>query len=192
MSAPDYAEPIVGWRIWHVAERDGALRLLSPLYRTSWDPRGEFHAGCRRGLEAGLSLSGSKRRRHAAPHPSCGCGVYGSRTPAAAAAYLAKFFKSGDDVLHRVIGTVSLWGTVVECERGWRASHAYPNRVYVPVPTRRRRVLARALRTPALPPEQIAHALSPYGVPVELVECSTLDDLAEVLETLPPLLAEVA
>ena len=24
-----------------------------------------------------------------------------------------------------------LWGTVVECKLGWRASHAYPERIYV-------------------------------------------------------------
>jgi hypothetical protein len=33
----------------------------------------------------------------------------------------------------RVLGLVSLWGTVVECERGYRASHAYPLHLYVPI-----------------------------------------------------------
>jgi N-formylglutamate amidohydrolase len=31
------------------------------------------------------------------------------------------------------MGTVSLWGTVIEGELGYRASHAYPHRLYVPV-----------------------------------------------------------
>jgi hypothetical protein len=30
-----------------------------------------------------------------------------------------------------VIGRVSLWGLVVECERGWRAQLAYPERLFV-------------------------------------------------------------
>lgn len=173
MNAPDYAEPIVGWRLWHVAERGGALRLRSPLYRTPWPPHMELVAVCRRGPEAG---------RHSSPDPVCGCGVYGSRTVTDAAAYLTKFFKSRDDVLHRVIGTVSLWGTVVECARGWRASHAYPRRIYVPVPSRRARlILVGGLRGPALPPAEIADALAEYGVAVELVECSSLSELAETL-----------
>lgn len=168
MSAPDYAEAIVGWRLWHVAERGGALRLRSPLYRTPWPPRMELVAVCRGG-------------RHPSPDPVCGCGVYGSRTATDAAAYLTKFFKSRDDVLHRVIGTVSLWGTVVECERGWRASRAYPRRIYVPAPSRARLIAIGGLRRPALPPAEIADALAEYGVPVELVECSSLSELADTL-----------
>jgi hypothetical protein len=31
----------------------------------------------------------------------------------------------------RVLGTVALWGRVVELEHGWRASHAYPLRLFV-------------------------------------------------------------
>lgn len=182
MNTPDYAEPIVGWRLWHVAERGGALRLRSPLYRTPWLPRTELVAVCRRGLEAGLSLYPPKRSRHPSPDPVCRCGVYGSRTVTDAAAYLTKLFKSPDDVLHRVIGTVSLWGTVVECDRGWRASHAYPRQIYVPVPSKRSRLFTvGGLRRPALPPAEIADALAEYGVTVELVECSSLGELAETL-----------
>ena len=183
MGAPDYCEPIVGWRVWHVVGRDGGLCLLSPLYRTAWLPRQELVAACRRGMESGLSLYWPGRRRHAAPHPTCGCGIYAGRTPADATAYITRFFKQREDVLHRVIGTVSLWGVVVEGERGWRASHAYPQRIFVPVPTRRRRLsLLSDLRRPALPPEEIALALADYGVLVELVGCTTARDVAESLE----------
>ena len=183
MGAPDYFEPIVGWRLWHVAERQGALRLLSPLHRTTWAPRRELVAACRRGMESSLSLYWPGKRRHAPPDPGCGCGIYGSRTPAEAAAYMTGCFKQHEDVLHRVIGTVSLWGVVVECERGWRASHAYPQRIFVPVLTRRLRLsLLGDLRRPALPPEEIALALADYGMPVELVDCTTARDVAETLE----------
>lgn len=182
MHAPDYAEPIVGWRLWHVAERDGALRLRSPLYRTPWPPQTELVASCRRGLEAGLSLYLPRRSRHPSPDPVCSCGVHGGRTATDAAAYLTKLFKPRDDVLHRVIGTVSLWGTVVECERGWRASHAYPRQIYVPVPSKRNRLFPVGdLRRPARPPAEIADALAEYGVTVELVECASLSELADTL-----------
>ena len=180
-TAPDYIEPVVGWRLWHLAERDGALRLVSPLYRTAWLPRRELVAACRRGMESGLSLYWPGRRRHAPPDPRCGCGIYAGRTPAEATAYMTRFFKQRDDVLHRVIGTVSLWGVVVECERGWRASRAYPRNIYVPV-TRRRRLSFVGLKPPALPAEEIAFALADYGVPIELVDCATLGDLAETLD----------
>jgi hypothetical protein len=50
---------------------------------------------------------------------------------------------------------------VVECEQGWRASLAYPERLYVPV-------------LDATGPEsraaQVALDLTAYGVPVELLE----------------------
>lgn len=180
MNAPDYAEPIVGWRLWHVAEREGALRLVSPLYRTPWPPRGELRADCRRGLEPGVALYPPRRRSHSSPDPLCGCGVYGSRSPGDAAAYMTRFFKSREDVVHRVLGTVSLWGEVVECETGWRAARAYPRRIFVPLP-RGRLVSLRGLRRPALSAEAIALALADYGVPIELVECGSLDELAEIV-----------
>lgn len=182
MQAPDYVEPIVGWRLWHVVERQGALRLCSPLYRTVWAPRREMVAACRRGVESrALSISPGAPR-HSPPYGRCSCGIYASQTPGQAAAYLSRLFRQREDVLHRVIGHVSLWGTVVECERGWRASHAYPRQIYVPVPGKRRRLsTVGGLRRPALPPAEIADALAEYEVTVELVECSSLSELAETL-----------
>ncbi len=178
MRAPDYVAPLEGWRLWHVAERDGALRLVSPLYRTVWPVRREFVASCRRGLEPGVSLY-RPRTRHAAPSPGCGCGIYGSCEPARATAYMSRFFKHREDVVHRVIGTVSLWGEVVECESGWRASRAYPRRIFVPL-ARGRRLSLRGLRHPALPAVEIALELADYDVPVDLVECASVEELAEI------------
>lgn len=178
MCAPDYVAPLEGWRLWHVVERDGELRLVSPLYRIQWPARRELVAACRRGLEPGLSLH-PPRTRHAAPSPGCGCGIYGSCGPVQAAAYMSRFFKQREDVVHRVIGTVSLWGDVVECDSGWRASYAYPRRLYVPLPQGRRFAL-RGLRRPAIPAVEIALELADYGVPVDLVECASIDELAEI------------
>ena len=100
---PDYVAPLEGWRIWHIVERDGALHLVSPLYRTAWPARQAFAAACRRGLEQGVSLY-PPRTRHSAPTWGCGCGIYGSFGPAHAVAYMSRFFKHREDVIHRVIG----------------------------------------------------------------------------------------
>jgi hypothetical protein len=53
-----------------------------------------------------------------------------------------------------------LWGEVVECERGFRASHAYPLRLYLPVDCT------------AEDRDDVAHALGSYGVPVELLSAA--------------------
>lgn len=179
MRAPDYVAPLEGWRLWHVVERYGELRLVSPLYRIQWPARRELVAACRRGLEPGLSLY-PPRTRHAAPSPGCGCGIYGSCGPVQAAAYMSRFFKQREDVVHRVIGTVSLWGEVVECDSGWRSSFAYPTHIYVPVPARCGRLKPGRMKPPRLPAEEIAFGLADYGLPVELVECASIDDLAEI------------
>lgn len=70
-----------------------------------------------------------------------------------------------------VVGVVALWGTVVTCERGFRASHAYPSELWVPWPERRG----------GFDREDVALQLTDYGVPVRL-----LDGLAhEAAELLP-------
>ena len=70
---------------------------------------------------------------------------------------------------------------MVECERGWRASYAYPREIFVPVPVRRSRLIPiRGLRRPARRPEKVAEAPVNYGVPFYLVECASIDELAEI------------
>jgi hypothetical protein len=63
----------------------------------------------------------------------------------------------------RVLGQVALWGTVVECERGFRASRAYPVRIYVPADTG---------ATGSVDWEDVSFDLARYGVPVELLASS--------------------
>lgn len=192
MTAPDYVEPIVAWRVWHVVERDGALRLRSPLYQTMWPPRRELVAGCRPRTEFALSLLQAGRFGHVPPGGECGCGIYGGLTPRQATRYLLRFFKPRGDVVHRVLGTVALWGTVVQCERGWRSSFGYPVHIYVPVPSRRGWFHLARIRPPLLPAEEIVLGLADYGVPVELVECSSHDELAEIIEGAGVGMAEAA
>jgi hypothetical protein len=66
------------------------------------------------------------------------------------------------------VGRVSLWGTVCECERGWRASHAYPAQLYVPIAG------IESVRAAC-----IVDDLRRYGVPVRALDVPTADALVD-------------
>ncbi|HEY2742094.1 MAG TPA: hypothetical protein VGI69_07945 [Gaiellaceae bacterium] len=160
---PDYAEPLCAWRLWEVEDVDSVPRLRS-LYRLSFWPVGApFEARCE---AQRLRLPG--RPRHAAPSETCSCGIYGAPFE------LIRKSLAVDDGLPPwppfVIGTVSLWGDVLECERGWRAALAYPSRLFVP------------LGSPGATDRAVG--LRDYGVPVDVLEARTiadaLDDVAEL------------
>jgi hypothetical protein len=102
-----------------------------------------------------------RKRRSARPVPDerCECGIYAAWLPQIDQ-YLTDAPTTAINVVGRVLGRVSLWGTVIECERGFRASHAYPQRVYVPVD---------ASLHPKRSWEELVAGLDAYGVPVELL-----------------------
>ena len=112
-------EPIAGWRIWNVSDDAEHPRLLPAGSGVdAWEPMQAVEARC--AVPSLLSRAGG---RHVAPALGCTCGIYASRSL---------------DVFERprpawpppcVVGTVSLWGTVIEHERGWRARFAYPVRL---------------------------------------------------------------
>jgi hypothetical protein len=155
---PDYAEPLCAWRLWEVEDLDATPRLRS-LYRFSFWPVGApLEARCE-AQRFRLPL----RPRHAAPTATCTCGIYGAPFELIRKK-LAIDHGLPPDCLF-VIGTVSLWGDVVECERGWRAAFAYPRHVFVPCG------FPRAA-------EQ-AEGLADYGVPVELVDTHTLSEVLD-------------
>jgi hypothetical protein len=157
--APDFIEPVVGWRAWLVSEVEGRPLLDGVVFHRIWRPGTPLVAEC---LHFRARLLRPWRRRepdHGAPGLVCKCGIYA----AAEAGEALRYARPGwlpepvrRPVLHRVIGRVALWGKVVECDQGWRASHAYPERLLVPA------------RDDSA--ERIADALAAYGVPVELVQ----------------------
>jgi hypothetical protein len=182
--APDYVAPTVGWRGWLVVEVEGSLRLCSPRYWTVWPPRAELVALCRLGERSYWPLR-VPVPAHAAPEQGCRCGIYAAPTATRAAASLTVLAGPREDIVQHVIGRVTLWGTVVECERGWRAERAYPASLAVPLlpQTSKRHILRRRQqRPPSRPAAEIAAALCEYGVPVELVACGTLGELGAAFE----------
>lgn len=150
----------MGWRTWLVVREGEGFRLRSVVYDALWLPRNELVATC---LHRAFSLPWRRRSAHVVPARGCGCGIYASGDAGEAASYLEGHSWADALSVHRVIGTVSLWGRLVECARGWRASHAYPKMIYVP-----------ATRSPywlrAVPAREVALALTDYGVPVELLD----------------------
>ena len=109
--APDFIEPIVGFRSWRVV--DGALRsVYLPVFWTS----AEMSATC---LHAQAPDATEPRpvpaAIHAAPDRGCTCGIYAYYEP-------DLNFPTVDH--QGVAGIVSLWGTIEVHEDGMRAEHA--------------------------------------------------------------------
>lgn len=111
-------EPLTGWRVWKLRiEPSGSLVLAPAVYGTEgWSPRSAAAAACR-------------RHRHDAPVERCRCGLHALREVRG----LRRLRWTGT-----VVGTVSLWGRVVEHARGYRSQYAYPQRLKL--------VCARCLR----------------------------------------------
>jgi hypothetical protein len=112
VSAPDYADPLIGWRVWCVVATADGLRLGSVIHDELWPIAMELVAQCR------------AEGRHEAPDEACTCGIHAAREPATVWSYLRGRDEPG--TVARVLGRVLLWGRVVEHEGGWRASHALP------------------------------------------------------------------
>jgi hypothetical protein len=112
-AVPDSIEPMRGWRAWALARSaDGRPELRPIIYAGERWPAGEpARAECPPHASSG----------HHAPEADCSCGLYAvdglDRLPAV----------TGRDVT--VIGSVSMWGTLIEHESGLRAQFAYPDRL---------------------------------------------------------------
>jgi hypothetical protein len=137
----------VGWRLWRVGIDDDLKLRLRSLYReTWWTPAERTTATC--------SLVG--RERHEPAEWDCICGIYAYKEPYRTRFKNDAFYRPSEATL--VVGTVKLWGHVIEAGRGYRAQHAYPDRLYVvaltgpvehPLVQEMADELARAYRTPA-------------------------------------------
>jgi len=99
-------QPIIGWRAW-IASTEPP-RLWSLARPATWAP-GEL-------VEA-----------HATPTSDPRAGIHAFRTCAEA---LGEFMGGWGDGL--VLGSVAMWGQVVEHERGFRAQYAYPQTLVLP------------------------------------------------------------
>jgi hypothetical protein len=154
--APDLAEAIEAWRAWRVVQRGTSYLLRSVLKPTIWPQHEPLAAECLHSEPWPRRVWRRPDGRHEAPHFRCDCGIY-----AADLARVDQYLTPSplEPTVGRVLGRVSLWGTVIECERGFRASFAYPRVIYIP---------GDAARTDRRL-DELAAALAEYGVPVEVL-----------------------
>lgn len=126
-----FAEPIVGWRVWRVLKiftlRSGEQYRLAAVGTNGvpklWEPRTAVRATC-----------SAFTSRHEAPWPRHECGLYALQTREDAVERLEHWIaaeQGGKHVSAWALGQVSLWGRVVECQRGWRGEYAYPYAITV-------------------------------------------------------------
>jgi hypothetical protein len=156
--APDYVSPIEGWRLWLATTDDAdAIRLTSVMQPIIWPVGEPVVATCR----PRRSLFRSRRAEHPdlpSPVASCRCGIYAIDDPSRLSGFVDTN-QGGRRYRNWIVGRASLWGTLIESDRGWRAALAYPTLLYVPVLGRKRRFTA-----------EICEALREYGVPVEFLD----------------------
>ncbi len=122
MSAPLYFDqtPVLGWRAWTLVETAEGPELRSVVYAHPWPARRPLRMEC----EPGGCLGA---RWPTQPH-SCGIHAFKVRVSAVAfpSMWEARRFPQFVAPEQYVVGQVSLWGRVVEHERGYRGELAYP------------------------------------------------------------------
>jgi hypothetical protein len=168
IEAPDFSEPFEAWRAWRVVEQNGVLQLLSMVQRTLWPVGEPLTAECLHG-RSWLRRRLSRGWDHEVPATRCQCGIYGA-TLERSGVYLNSTPKAG---VGRVFGRVSLWGVVIECQHGFRASTAYPALIYV---------TSDAHNYSEDGWSEIAFGLQRYRVPIEPLFCRARDAVAAVRE----------
>ena len=113
-------EPLVGWRCWYVLPHEALLR---PIFKRGlvWKPRQAQDALC-------------PEHAHEPPADDCKCGIWTVCHPMLLDEIgWTTAPPSGTPKLPGVlvVGEVALWGKIIQHERGWRASAAYPRHLYV-------------------------------------------------------------
>lgn len=110
---PDSVSLVTAWRAWGLGDANGEWRLKALGQDHSWEPKKRMEAVCAKGID-----------NHPAPHFSCECGIWA--------------FKSLDLLLEalsgytvKVFGNVSLWGRIIETDKGFRAQYAYPKELWL-------------------------------------------------------------
>ncbi|MGH8874777.1 MAG: hypothetical protein ACRDVM_05940, partial [Acidimicrobiia bacterium] len=110
-------EPFVGWRRWRVRpwQGDSGMVLTSAVLDFVWEGP-ELVAGCHSRLRrTRLGRADPTGVVHRSPDPDCACGIYTVKEPHQLGAVPPGLW---------VEGRLSMWGKVLEAQRGYRAEQA--------------------------------------------------------------------
>lgn len=107
---PDYTHTLTGWRGWIV--QNGVLKALG--MSGVWTPKKITAAEC------------LNKANHACPSSACSCGYWSFKTLENLTEVLSGYTNSV-----QVIGSVEVWGKVIDCEKGFRSEFAYPKELWL-------------------------------------------------------------
>lgn len=157
VAAPDFIEPVVGFRSWRAVNG----RLRSPYVPVFWDQRqlcAECCPSCAEALDPNCA-----HHDHVAPQPGCACGIYAYFEP-------DREFPMVD--YQGVAGIVTLWGDIQVHSEGMRAEHAQIEALtlYSRWSTRQKRAvwaIAEQLGVDLVDLDEIEDAAERYGARLE-------------------------
>ena len=119
-------EIILGWRAWNVQTDSTKPRLWSVTHSaTYWVPGEPMVATCGDDSHCPKSKDGS------VPGEECQCGLYSAKNRKHLTG-MGYHRYDADAGTFSVMGTVRLWGKVIEGSQGWRAECGYPHELFVP------------------------------------------------------------
>lgn len=124
MIVPDEITPVIGWRFFGLSPE---YRLQSLMHEHEWVGGEALAAECRADNSYRMDIYGRPQpvRHHSAPSEGCACGVYALKT-------LPQLMQSRyASPENRVVGTIKMWGKVIDGPNGSRAQFAYPDKLYL-------------------------------------------------------------
>jgi glycine cleavage system H lipoate-binding protein len=144
MTAPDFFEPLIGYRAWRLGD-DGALVPWALVGSGAWEP-GPNTAVCHAG------------RRHTPPAADCMCGLY-----ALASEYDHRLHGHDD----QIVGAIAAWGDIELHRTGFRAEHAAVVALAEPQDADAAQLAAARYEVPLVPRDELAITARRYGRPVD-------------------------
>lgn len=124
---PNDVVPLIGHRIWKLATPKGEPTLFSVSRPDAWEGP-VFHADKAPGLnpvpQAAVNPEASFYPGGLIRHRENHHGIYSLRNRKQLEAQLRRTYSVVSRSSHYLVGSVEMWGRVVEHQNGWRAEHA--------------------------------------------------------------------
>jgi hypothetical protein len=129
---PDQVVAITGWRAWSILRLAGETRLKAISWNALWPAKEKMVARCINNL-AVPDQNGIARQilqeedwRKQSPAADCCCGLWAFPDAETLMAMLRESYCGV-----AVVGTVDLWGRVIEHSNGYRAQYGYPKELWL-------------------------------------------------------------